>query len=145
MARREDETLIVQQRLGVLRLGALLKNVSEACRRMGIHRSQYYTFKRRLEQFGMPGLKDRPPVHKSHPLTTPQDVSDAILEISMAHPRWGCRRIGRRLLEVGHRVSCPTIQKILIRAGRGKRVDRLGGIPPAESPLGGFRGPVRKG
>jgi hypothetical protein len=125
MARRRDENLVIQQRLGVIQLAHLLGNVSEACRRMGVNRARFYEYQRRLEQFGLAGLKDRPPVHKSHPLTTPAEWVDTILKTSLNHPKWGCSRIRRHLSERGRTLSCPTIQKILIRHGRGKRVDRI--------------------
>ncbi|MCD6340141.1 MAG: helix-turn-helix domain-containing protein, partial [Verrucomicrobia bacterium] len=42
-------------------------NVSEACRRRGLSRSRFYEYKRRFQTHGIEGLKDLPPVHKSHP------------------------------------------------------------------------------
>ena len=62
---------LVRQRLNLLQLAEALGNVSEACRRRGISRTQFYEYRRRFRAHGLEGLKDLPPIHKSHPLTTP--------------------------------------------------------------------------
>jgi hypothetical protein len=72
------EQKLARQRLSVLELAEALGNVSEACRRRGISRTQFYEYKRRFQTHGMEGLKDLPPVHKSHPATTPEDVQQRI-------------------------------------------------------------------
>lgn len=64
------ELKIARQRMSVLELSAKLKNVSEACRRRGITRTQFYEYKKRFETFGLEGLVDLPPIPKSHPQTT---------------------------------------------------------------------------
>jgi ACT domain-containing protein len=42
------EEKLAHQRLSVLELGEALGNVSEACRRRGISRTQFYEYKRRF-------------------------------------------------------------------------------------------------
>jgi len=115
---------VAHHRLGVLELAQALGSVSEACRRRGMHRSQFYEFKRRFQTHGLEGLKDLPPIHKSHPMTTPEGVVKRILETSLAHPGWGCIRLSNHLKLAGVSVSSPTIQNILIKHGMGTRYDR---------------------
>ncbi|MFK4766431.1 helix-turn-helix domain-containing protein [Desulfobaculum sp. SPO524] len=57
---------VARQRMSVLELAESLGNVSEACRRRGMHRSQFYEYKRRFQTHGLEGLKDLPPIPKSH-------------------------------------------------------------------------------
>lgn len=47
---------IAKHRLGVLELAEALGNVSEACRRRGMTRTQYYDYKRRFQTHGLEGL-----------------------------------------------------------------------------------------
>ena len=68
----KPEEKLARGRLSVLELAEALGNVSEACRRRGISRTQFYEYKRRFQTHGMEGLKDLPPVHKSHPMSTPK-------------------------------------------------------------------------
>lgn len=65
------EMKVARQRLSVLESAEALGNVSEACRRRGMTRTQFYEFKRRFQTHRLEGLKDPPPIHKSHPQTTP--------------------------------------------------------------------------
>lgn len=116
---------VARQRLSVLQLAEALGNVSVACRQRGMTRTQFYDYKRRFELQGLEGLKDLPPIHKSHPQTTPPEVVEQILALSLAHPAWGCVRLSERLKLDGVSVSSPTIQNILIKHGMAAKFDRL--------------------
>mgnify|MGYP001179928908 CR=1 FL=1 len=115
---------LARQRRDLLYLGHAIGNISEACRQRGVSRTQFYVYKRRFQENGLEGLKDRPPVHKSHPFTTPDRVEDIILESSLEHPDWGCGRLSAHLNIQGILVSSPTIQRILIKHAMGRRHDR---------------------
>lgn len=119
------EKKVVRQRLNVLELAEALGNVSEACRRRGMSRSQFYEYKRRFQTHGLEGLRDLPPVHKSHPMTTPPEVVERILTLSAEHPMWGCTRLSQQLKLSGVSVSSPTIQNILTKHGLASRYARL--------------------
>ncbi len=119
------EKKVVRQRLSVLELSEALGNVSEACRRRGISRTQFYEYKRRFQTHGIAGLKDLPPIHKTHPQTTPPEVVEQILSLSLSNPMWGCVRLSNQLRLVGISVSSPTIQNILIKHEMGSRYQRL--------------------
>ncbi len=116
---------VARQRLSVLQLAEALGNVSEACRRRGMTRTMFYEYKKRFEARGLEGLKDLPPVHKSHPFTTPPEVVQRILELSTAHPSRGCLYLSNLLKREGRYVSPPTVQSILDKHGMGTRYERL--------------------
>src|SRR5215472_16781965 len=124
MSQNPHET-IAHQRLSVLQLAEALGNVSVACRQRGMTRTQFYDYKRRFELQGLEGLKDLPPIHKSHPQTTPPAVIERILALSLAHPAWGCVRLSEHLKLDGVSVSSPTIQSILLQPGMGSTLERL--------------------
>jgi transposase InsO family protein len=119
------EDKIAYHRLSVLELAETLGNVSKACRQRGMSRTQFYEFKRRFQTHGFEGLKDLPPIHKSHPQTTPPEVVERILKLSLTHPTWGCARISDLLKLEGTYVSPPTVQSILNKHGMGSRYERL--------------------
>lgn len=118
------EVKIVHQRLNVLELAEALGNVSAACRQRGVSRTQFYEYKRRFQTHGLEGLRDLPPVHQSHPLTTPVEVEERILTLSLAHPAWGCNRLSDHLALEGSSVSAPTVQRILNDHEMGTRYHR---------------------
>jgi transposase InsO family protein len=119
------EEKLAHQRLSVLQLAEMLGNVTAACRQRDISRTQFYEYKRRFQTHGLEGLKDLPPIHKSHPFTTPPETVERILELSVEHPTWGCNRLSDYLKLQGMNVSSPTIQAILIKNGMGSRYERL--------------------
>jgi len=119
------EKKVVRGRLSALQLAEALGNVSEACRRRGVSRTQFYEYKRRFQTHGLEGLRDLPPVHKSHPMTTPPEVVARILALSAGNPMWGCNRLSHQLRLEGVSVSGPTIQSILAKHGAGSRYERL--------------------
>lgn len=119
------EDKLAHQRLSVLQLAETLGSVSKACKQRGMSRSQFYEFKRRFQTHGMEGLKDLPPIPKSHPFTTAPEVVERILALSLANPTWGCVRLSDHLKLEGIQVSSPTIQSILIKHNLGSRYERL--------------------
>ncbi len=119
------EKKIVKQRLSILELAQTLGNVAEACRRRGMTRTQFYEYKRRFQTHGLEGLKDLPPIHTSHPQTTPPEVVEKILALSLQNPMWGCVRLSDQLKLQDVNVSSPTIQTILIKNNMGSRYERL--------------------
>jgi transposase InsO family protein len=116
---------IARQRLSVLELAQTLGNVSEACRQRDMTRTQFYEYKRRFQTHGLVGLKDLPPIHKTHPFTTAPEVVERLLVLSLEHPGWGCVRLSSMLKLEGLSVSSPTIQTILIKHGMGSKYERL--------------------
>lgn len=112
-------------RLRVLSLAEELGNVAEACRRGSMDRTSFYEWKRRYQTHGVEGLKDLPPIVKSHPMATPAHVRDAVLHLSAANPAWGCKRLAAELARQKMPLSHETVQHILRKAGRGNRVRRF--------------------
>lgn len=64
--RRDSDTKLARHRLSVRELARELGNVAEACRQRGLYRTSFYEWKRRFQTQGFEGLKDLPPIHKSH-------------------------------------------------------------------------------
>jgi transposase InsO family protein len=115
---------LARQRLSVLELAQALGSVSEACRRRGMDRTSFYEWKRRFQTHGFAGLKDLPPIARSHPLTTPPEVVARLEELALAHPAYGRNRLEALLALEGRRVSAITVQKILNDKGLGTRHER---------------------
>src|SRR6476659_2010016 len=82
---KDPATKVAHQRLSVLQLAEALGSVSEACRRQGMDRTSFYEWKRRFQTHGLAGLKDLPPIPKSHPATTPEPVQERIAALALAH------------------------------------------------------------
>ena len=116
---------VARQRLSVLQLAQTLGTVSQACKRAGMDRTSYYEYKRRFQTHGIEGLRDLPPVHKSHPQTTSEENVKRLVELAMAHPARGCHFLSDLLALENIVVSGPTVQSILTKQGLGSRYERL--------------------
>jgi homeodomain-containing protein len=108
-----------------LELAQTLGSVSIACRQRGVSRTQFYEYKKRFQEQGLAGRKDLPPIHKTHPQTTPPEVVERVLALSLEQPGWGCYKLSDYLKFQGISVSGPTIQNILARHGLGSKYERL--------------------
>lgn len=117
-------TKVARQRLSVLQLAEALGNAAEACRRRGMDRTSFFEWRRRFQTHGLEGLKDLPPIHRSHPQTTPAETVARILELALQHPSYGCNRLEAMLALEGIRLSAITIQKLLNDHDLGSRYDR---------------------
>src|ERR671912_635163 len=121
---KDANAKLAHRRLTVLELAERLGNVAEACRRGGIDRTSFYEWKRRFQLEGLDGLKDLPPIAKSHPMATPPAVVERICALALKHPAYGCNRLEALLALEGRRLSAITIQKILNDKGLGTRQER---------------------
>jgi len=84
--------------------------VAQACRRHGIHRATWYRHASQAQPHGS--------------ILSKADPESEILALARSHPHWGCDRIAYFLEVSGIRLSSPTVQRILIRHGLGKRNQR---------------------
>lgn len=66
---KDANTKLAYKRLSVLQLAESLGSVLEACLRGGMDLSRFYEYRRRFQTYGLEGLKDKPPIHKTHPRT----------------------------------------------------------------------------
>jgi transposase InsO family protein len=120
----EAELKVARQRLSVLELAQALGNVKEACRRRGMDRTSFYEWRKRFETQGLEGLKDLPPIHKTHPQTTPPEVVERIKALALKHPAKGCGYVSGLLALEGIKLSQVTVQEILARHDLGTKRDR---------------------
>ena len=122
---KDPATKLARHRLSVLQLAEELGSVSKACKQAGMDRTSFYEWKRRFQTHGLAGLKDLPPIPKSHPATTPPEVQERIVVLALAHPTRGCNFLSDQLSLEGTAVSAQTVQSILHKRGLGGRYERL--------------------
>jgi transposase InsO family protein len=94
-------------------------SVAELCRRLGISRQTGFTLLRRSREEGEAGLADRSRRPLTSPRQVPPEMAARILDLRAAHPRWGGRKLARRLRDLGMTdVPAPsTVTEVLRRAG----------------------------
>ena len=94
-------------------------NFAELCRRYEIQRRIGYKWLDRYRSEGEAGLQDRSRRPLGSPNRTAEAVEAAVIALRGKHPRWGARKLGRRLKDQGmtELPSGSTITAILKRHG----------------------------
>jgi hypothetical protein len=82
---------IIKHKMGLLNLAEELRNVSQACRVMGVSRDTFYRVKEAKETGGLEALlhKDRRRANPKNRVEAP--VEEAILAFALQNPAAGCR------------------------------------------------------
>lgn len=115
----------VQRKLRLLQLAEELGNVSDACRRAGYSRQQFYQIRKAFREAGVAGLVDRPPgPRRPHPNRVGAEIETRIVEVSAAHPGYGSRRIAGELRAAGLGVGAWAVRGVWARRGLAHRHDR---------------------
>ena len=138
---RAAATRLAQHRPSVLQLAKELADAAAACRRRRIDRTSLYQSKTRFQTHGFAGLKHLPPLHKSHPPTTPPPTKPPqttppqtmahIKQLAPTHPAYGCNRLEALPARQGRRLSSTALQKTQNENQLGTRDDRW--LAPAKA------------
>ena len=119
---------ILGMRLRVMRRAHELGNVSAACAEAGISRTLFYRWRQRFERYGPDGLHPRRRhARRGRPPRVAPQVERLVMGLALAWPTWGCARLSSHLArEMRIALAPSTVQRLLRRAGLGRRRDRLG-------------------
>jgi transposase InsO family protein len=114
-------------RLRVIERAQALGNVSAVCRELGISRTLFYRWRKRLERYGVDGVHPRRQRGRAgRPVATPPEVERLVLGIAISAATWGCRRIAAYLARTWQvRLAPSTVQRLLRRVGLATRRARL--------------------
>ena len=95
-------------------------SVAALCRRFGISRQTGFCLLRRHREEGEAGLADQSRRPHTSPRLVSPEIAARIIDLRAAHPRWGGRKLARRLRDLGvAAVPAPsTVTQILHRAGQ---------------------------
>ena len=115
-------------RLRLFTLAEELGSVAEACRQMGVARSTYYRWKRKLERYGLDGLRVRERRRPRMPNQIGPHLEFRVLAYSLGHPGQGPRRISAELARPkwgGIQLSEHGVWRVLSRFNLNTRAKRF--------------------
>jgi transposase InsO family protein len=103
-------------------------NVAELCRGFGVSRKTGYKWLERYGSEGVEGLVDQSRRPKSSPSQTSAKVEELVVSLRETHPKWGGRKLRRRLQDTGVEgvPAASTITEILRRREKLTKPERAG-------------------
>ena len=88
---------LIQRKLNVLDFADQMKNITEACRKMGVSRQHYYDIKNTLAEEGIEGLMEKTRRVARTKNRFDSKIEDAILDYSLHNPTHGQIRVSNEL------------------------------------------------
>ena len=115
-----------RRKLNLLELADDLGNVSEACRRIGYSREQFYEIRRNYQTFGSQGLLDKARGPKNpHPNRASEEQEKAVLDYCLEYPVHGALRVSQQLILRGIHIGVGAIRGIWQRHNLLLKCQRL--------------------
>lgn len=114
-------------------------NVRELCRRYGIAAKTGYKWLNRFVGQGKAGLMDQRRARSEQAHRTPLEVEERVIELRLAKPYWGPKKLKRLLEDRDPATSWPaesTIGEILKRHKPGEDAEAPGAWAPVVGPTG---------
>lgn len=137
----KEETMFSQKQKFLALYETSKFTMTELCRDFGISRRTGYNILEIFKEHGEEGLKGLSKSHKTHPLTTPEEVANDIVLLRKKHRHWGAKKIRHLLLDKWEDEAVPsltTVNLIMKKNGlvlpRKRRLTRVGKIDPYFDP-----------
>jgi transposase InsO family protein len=108
---------IIKHKVGLLNLAEELRNVSQACRLMGVSRDTFYRVKEAKESGGLEALlhKDRRQPNLKNRVDPA--IEAAVLQFAFDNPAAGQHRVANELRKRNLQISCTGVRGIWLRHG----------------------------
>ena len=119
------QDMLLKYKMNLLQLAEQLQNIRKACRIMGVSRQHYYDIKKRFEQQGIDGLKEKPRRYPDMPNKASKELENTVLEYTKKHPTYGKDRVAMQLRLKGIFISATGVEKIWRRHKLENRYKRL--------------------
>ena len=119
---------LVRAKMNLIDLAEYLKNVSEACRVMGVSRQHFYDIKAAYEEGGIAALKEKSRRKPNHKNRIAPEIEEHVINLAVEYPAYGQVRASNELRRKGVLISAGGVRCVWMRHGLEtfkKRLTRL--------------------
>ena len=109
------DSKLARNKKSILELAEYLKNVSEACRVMGVSRQHFYDIKNAYADGGLEALMEKNRRKPNRKNRVPQEIEDAVVKTALEQPALGQLRAANELRSQGITLSPAGIHCIWLR------------------------------
>lgn len=92
-----EQQYLIKRKLNVVEFADQIKNISEACRRLGVSRQHYYDIKSAIREDGIEGLLVKTKKVPRYANRFPAETENAILDYCLEEPTHGQTRVSNEL------------------------------------------------
>jgi transposase InsO family protein len=108
---------LARAKMSLIELAEYLKNVSEACRVMGVSRQHFYDIKKAYADGGMPALQEKSRRKPNFKNRVAPEIEDAVVRAAEEYPAYGQLRAANELRKSGVLISPCGVRSIWLRHG----------------------------
>jgi transposase InsO family protein len=120
-----QQQYLINRKLNIIEFADTLKNISSACKRLGVSRQHYYDIKKAIAEEGVEGLMEKSRRGPRLANRCPPEIEKAILEYSLQEPTHGQVRASNELKKLGTHISPSGIRSVWIRHDMACKAQRL--------------------
>ena len=106
---------LVRAKMSLLELGEYLKNVSQACRVMGVSRQHFYDIKSAYEDGGLEALREKSRRKPNLRNRVAPEVEEAVVKVAEEYPAYGQVRAANELRQRGIMISAAGVRCVWVR------------------------------
>jgi transposase InsO family protein len=106
---------LTRGKMGLLELADYLKNVSDACRVMGVSRQHFYDIKAAYDAGGLSALQEKSRRQPNRKNRVAPEVEEAIVTLALEEPAWGQTRTSNELHKRGILISPAGVRSVWLR------------------------------
>jgi transposase InsO family protein len=106
---------IIKNKVGLLNLADELKNISKACKVMGLSRETFYRYKRAVEEGGVAALLDKTRRKPNLENRVDEEIEKIVVNHAIEFPAYGQARTSNELRKKGTFVSASGVRSIWLR------------------------------
>lgn len=108
---------VIKHKVGLLNLASELKNISQACKIMGVSRDTFYRYQELVNEGGVDALYDRSRRVPNLKNRVDESTERAVVEFALNYPAYGQVRVSHQLRQQGIFVSAGGVRSIWLRHG----------------------------